>query len=135
MRVVLDSNVLVSALARPQGRVAPLLRAAEGRRYRLVVSPTIVAEVARSLRDDFRWEETRVIRRLQRMTKKKEIVVPRLIPDVIKDDPDDNHILACAVEGKADVIVSGDRHLLRLKSYQGIPIVRPVDFRRMLGLA
>jgi predicted nucleic acid-binding protein len=42
--------------------------------------------------------------------------------------------LECAVEGKADVIVSGDHHLRDLKSYQGIPIVRPIDFLRTLGV-
>ena len=46
---------------------------------------------------------------------------------------DDNHIIACAVSGRADVIVSGDRDLLRLKAYEGIPIVRPMDFVRMVG--
>ena len=51
-----------------------------------------------------------------------------------QNDPDDNHILACAKSGRADVIVSGDkRHLLPLKEYEGMPIVRPVDFLRMLG--
>ena len=63
------------------------------------------------------------------------MIVPRFVLDVIQDDPDDNRILECAVEGKADVIVSGDRTLLRLKSYDGIPIVRPIDFLRTLGLA
>jgi predicted nucleic acid-binding protein len=58
-----------------------------------------------------------------------------MVIDVIADDPDDNRILECAVEGNADVIVSGDRALLRLNSYQGIPIVRPVDFLRTLGLS
>ena len=58
---------------------------------------------------------------------------PTTIPDVLPDDPDDNHIIACAVSGRADVIVSGDRDLLRLKAYEGIPIVRPMDFVRMVG--
>ena len=49
-------------------------------------------------------------------------------------NPPDNRILECAIAGHADVIVSGDRHLRKLKSYKGIPIVRPVDFRRTLGL-
>jgi predicted nucleic acid-binding protein len=68
------------------------------------------------------------------MARTGKVVVPRIALDVIHDDPDDNRILECAVAGHADVIVSGDRHLLRLKSYEGIPIVRPVDFLRALGL-
>lgn len=134
MRAVLDTNVLVSAFARPRGRVAPLWRAAQARRYRLLLSPAIVREVARVLREDFLWEESRIIRRLKQLSKKGEIVVPRMTVDILHDDPDDNRILECAVAGHADVIVSGDRHLVKLKSYQGIPIVRPVDFLRTLGI-
>ena len=134
MRAVLDTNVLVSAFARPRGRVALLWRAAQARRYRLLLSPVIVREVARVLREDFFWEESRIIRRLKQLSKKGEIVIPRMTIEVIHDDPADNHILECAVASHADVIVSGDRHLLRLKSYEGIPIVRPIDFRRTLGL-
>jgi len=45
----------------------------------------------------------------------------------------DNRILECAVAGHASLIVSGDRHLRKLKSYKGIGIVTPTDFRRILG--
>jgi hypothetical protein len=53
--------------------------------------------------------------------------------DYIKDDPTDNHILACAREGQADLIVSGDKHLRRIKVYEGIPIIRPIDFLHTLA--
>jgi len=49
-------------------------------------------------------------------------------------DPDDDHILACALEGAADLIVSNDRHLLDLRVWSGIPAVAAADFRRLLGL-
>lgn len=48
--------------------------------------------------------------------------------DAIKDDPTDNIFLACAVEGGADFIISGDRHLTNLKEFQGITIVNPATF-------
>lgn len=133
MRVVLDTNVLVSAFIRTRGRVTSLWQAARERRYRLVLSPVIISEVAETLRKDFHWEERRLVNRSKLMARTAEMVVPRLVIDVVQDDPDDNRILECAVEGKADLIVSGDRVLLRLKSYQSIPIVRPIDFLRILG--
>jgi uncharacterized protein len=136
VKVVLDTNVLLSAFTKPSGRLGALWKAAERRRFQLLISPVIVAEVAEKLREKFYWEESRILRQSKLMAKTgKRMVVPRLVLDVIPNDPDDNRILECAVEGKADVIVSGDRALLRLKSYDGIPIVRPIDFLRTLGLA
>jgi uncharacterized protein len=58
---------------------------------------------------------------------------PKIVPNVIKDDPTDNHILACAREGQADLIVSGDKHLRRIKVYKGISIIRPTDFLHTLA--
>jgi len=96
--------------------------------------PPFIHEVAHVLRDDFRWEERRIVGHAKLLTRTGEIIIPRVTLDVIGNDPDDNRILECAVEGKADVIVSGDHHLRDLKSYQGIPVVRPIDFLRTLGV-
>ena len=51
----------------------------------------------------------------------------------MKGDPDDNRIIKCAVDGKANLIVSGDRHLLGIKHYRGIGIIRPIDFLGTIG--
>ena len=134
MKAVLDTNVLLSAFTKPEGRVAPLWQAARRRRFQLFVSPALISEVAEKLRGKFAWEEPRIIRHSKLLARTGRIVVPRFVLDVIPADPDDNRVLECAVEGKADLIISGDRALLRLKSYNGIPIVRPIDFMRTLGL-
>ena len=49
---------------------------------------------------------------------------------VIEDDPNDNRILECALEAKADFIISGDHHLLELKEYQSIRIITPSDLMK-----
>jgi uncharacterized protein len=67
------------------------------------------------------------------LPKAAEIVIPKVSISAIADDEADNRILECAVAGKANLVVSGDQHLQRLKSFQGIGIVRPVDFLRILG--
>ena len=107
---------------------------AHKRRYRLLVSSAIIREVAHVLRDDFQWESTSYRPTLQIADPEGGLIVPRVTLDVVRNDPDDNRILECAVEGKANVIVSGDHHLRDLKSYQGIPVVRPIDFLRTLGV-
>jgi putative PIN family toxin of toxin-antitoxin system len=56
-----------------------------------------------------------------------KVVLPKVRLAVIADDPD-NRILECSLEGQADYIISGDKHLLNLKNYQGITIVTPGDF-------
>jgi predicted nucleic acid-binding protein len=60
------------------------------------------------------------------------LVPPASIGGVIQADPDDDHVLACALAAKADLIVSGDSHLLNLKRYQSIPIVSPAEALKRL---
>jgi uncharacterized protein len=57
-----------------------------------------------------------------------QLVRPRETLNAITDDPDDSRVLECAVAGNANLIVSGDRHLLKLSSYEGIAIVTPRQF-------
>jgi putative PIN family toxin of toxin-antitoxin system len=80
-----------------------------------MLSPTIIAELAITLRTKFGWEEAELQRTLRALVRKVEIVRPQAVVKVVPDDPDDDEIIACAVFGRADVIVSGDRHLLALK--------------------
>lgn len=105
------------------------------RQYHLVVSPFIVNEFMEKLRDKFGASEDERETIKKKLAKVAEIVQPEPenVPSAILGDPDDNHILACALAGKADLIVTGDRDLLRLKEYEGIPIIRPMDFLRTLG--
>lgn len=62
------------------------------------------------------------------------IAVPLDVPRVVADDPDDDHVLACALAARADLIVSGDKHLLGLgNAYQGIAIVTPAQAVQRIG--
>ncbi len=130
---MLDTNAYVSALNFPDSSLADLIEHAHRGMYRLIVSPFIVNEVADVLRR-FKWNEHDIRVRLKTITKSSEIVVPQTIPDVIKEDPPDNHILACALAGNANLIVSHDLDLLRLKKYGTIGIITPIDFLNTLGL-
>lgn len=130
LRAVLDTNVIISSLAFPQGSLGGIWKPHQDGKYVLLLSPFIVTEAGRKLREKFFWEEHRIQRTLRAIVRKAEVFQPRTVPQAVPNDPDDNHIIACALEGRADLIVSGDRHLLSLGQYEGTPIIRPADFLR-----
>jgi putative PIN family toxin of toxin-antitoxin system len=132
LRVVFYTNVYVSIFNWPDGLLAEIWRHARKGMYELFVSPHIINEVARVLREDFGWEEHRLRTRIKRLVRVGKIVTYTTLPDAIKEDPDDNHILACATAGNANLIVSRDLDLLRLKQYEGIGIMSPIDFLHIL---
>jgi len=120
-RVVLDTNVLVSAYAFGGGP-ALLMRAAITGEYVLITSPPLLAELARVLADKLAFESSRVDDVVRQVARIAEVVRPTQRLSVIADEPD-NRVLECALAGAADLIVSGDRHLLDLDSYEGVRIV------------
>ena len=93
LRVVLDSNVYVSAFTRRPGSPFYIWRAALDYRYVLLVSPAIVDELAGVLRTRFDWTDQEITRRLKVLTKVAEIVIPNLTINAISADDDDNRIL------------------------------------------
>ena len=133
IRATLDTNVYLSAFLFQDGTIADVWRFAEAGRYTVVISPFIVREFIEKLREKFKLSEAEREKIKRRVLRRAEIVQPKTVPNVITEDPDDDHILACAVAGEANIIVSGNKHLLRLKEYKDIPIVRPMDFLRTLG--
>lgn len=133
LRVVLDSDVYISAFLHSQGLPCLIWRRALARDYTLLVSPAIMTEVAGVLREKACWDDARLIRRLKLVAKVAEIIAPKISLQVVADDEPDNRILECAVAGKAHLVVSGDHHLTRLKVFQGIGIIRPIDLIRILG--
>jgi predicted nucleic acid-binding protein len=62
-------------------------------------------------------------------------VTPAATPRVVADDPDDDHVIAAAIAAQADLIVSGDRHLLTLGAHAGIPIVTPAQALAIIAAA
>ena len=134
LRVVLDTNVFIAAFTHPQGVPFRIWRNAFYRRYTLLVSPAIVNEVGTVLRLKFSWNERDIIDREKALVRVAELITPKTVLTAITEDESDNRILECAVAGRADLIVSGDNHLRRLKNFGGIGIIRPVDFHRTLGL-
>ena len=133
LRVVFDTNVLVSAFTHRRGISFQIWQKAIERRFELLLSPEIVTELAGVLRLKFSWGDERILPEVKFLVRTATLVVPKFTLQVIQADDDDNRILECAVAGNAGLIVSSDNHLRKLKSYQAIGIVTPLDFRRILG--
>lgn len=136
MKVVLDTNVLVSAIGW-EGPPARILRACRAGRFDLVTSPHLLEELTHVLT----YPKLRVIAEhaelpgiLKWLHAAEHLVYPKKTFAVITVDPPDNRVLEAAMEGHAEAIISGDEHLLRLKMFEGIPIVSPAAFRRKWGI-
>ena len=130
-KVVLDTNILVSLLLNPQGEISKILHWVAGGGINNYVSADILDEFSgvvsrKKICSRVPEEECKRFRSL--IEEISTIVTPRQRLDVIKDDPSDNMILECALEAKADYIVTGDQHLLRLRRYKNIKIMNPSDF-------
>lgn len=127
MRVVFDTNVLISAFVFPGGAPESAYRAALSGRITLVTSPPLLAELGRVLADKFGWEDAMVETAIGQVARIGTVVRPRATLSVIEQDPADDRVLEAAREGSADAIVSGDRHLLRLGSWESIRVVRVAE--------
>jgi putative PIN family toxin of toxin-antitoxin system len=126
VKVVLDSNVLVAALA-TRGACAELFaRVLAAHEYAL--DDNLQGEVVRVLRDKFRLPQERLARVVALLEGTAMRVVAPALDGPACRDTDDDRVLALAIAFPADVLVSGDEDLLALHPWRGIPIVRPRDF-------
>jgi len=137
MRVVLDTNIVVSALIWG-GVPYRLLQFGQTGEIEIITSPILVAELADVLCrthltayiEAQKLSATALVIQYQSFT---QSVSPQSVPKIILDDPDDDHVLACAVASHADLIVSGDKHLHSLGGqYNGIPIVKAGEAVRFI---
>jgi putative PIN family toxin of toxin-antitoxin system len=138
VRLVLDTNAAVSGLLW-HGNPGKLIDAAQACSVTLHTTAPLLAELHGVLgRQKFAKHlqacgltATQIFEGYAALA---TVVVAAIIPPVVIDDPDDDAVLACAVAAKADLVVSGDPHLLRLERYQGVPIVAPAEAVERLGL-
>jgi putative PIN family toxin of toxin-antitoxin system len=122
MRVVLDSNVYVSAFVLPGGAVSQLMAALLRGQAEPLISRPIMAEMLGVLGRKFAVDREQLARTALFLSGFAEQVVSRERLHVLSDEPD-NRILECAVTGHARWIVTGDRQMLKLGRYEGVQIV------------
>lgn len=131
-KVVVDTNVFVSGLTftgKPR-EVLDLVWRGDIEAY---ISSFILGELEEILKKDFHWNKDQIVYTIEKIKKKTILVLPKNKVSVIKEKDSDNRILECAIEGKVQCIISGDKkHLLPLKEYQGIKILSPAEFLKIL---
>ena len=132
MRIVLDTNVFISAIFF-DGIPGRILTAVQEDKFELVTSLECIYELHRIL---IEFKDKIGLDLIEFWTKfaisNSLVVLPQVGFSEVKDDPDDNKFLDAAVAGRASFIISGDKHLLKLKEFRTIRIVKPAEFAKEL---
>ena len=127
LKVVLDTNVIVSGLNFQKSKPAKILLMVASGEITNFISNYILNETKRVLANKFFWTREEVESAEVWLKTFSKSIEPKGHISIIADDPD-NRILECGVEGQADFIISGDHHLTDLENYQRIKIVDPATF-------
>jgi len=132
-KVVLDTNVIISALVFG-GPPKQILKQIIKGHIILYISDEIIKEVADVLKGKkFKYPLEIVREIINELISISKFIEPKRTINIIKKDPSDNIILECASELECNFIISGDYHLLELKKFEGIPIIKPSDFLTITG--
>ena len=129
-RIVVDTNILISA-SFWRGNPYKIIALGIERKVKIFSSREILEEYAASLRRDFKTPEKEINERINLLLGFVKIVEPKTTVSVVEDDPDDNKIIEAALDANARFIVTGDKHLLKIKKFKGIEIVTPKEFLEM----
>lgn len=128
MRIVLDTNVYIGAALQGELTEDILEEIVENPEITLVSSEGILLETEQKLQEKFHWSGDQSELFLDRIRKVAEIVEPKELVNIVKRDPEDNKILECALAGEADLIITADQDLIKLKTFKGIGIIHPKTF-------
>lgn len=129
MTLTFDTNVLLSATLWDNSVSQKLLFDLIRQNVKIYSSLRILEEYQLILKRDFDFSEDEIKTITQKVLGFVTLVVPSMKVEVVKDDPKDNHIIECALESKSQYIVSYDKHLLNLKEYKSIRMIKPEEAR------
>ena len=133
LKVVLDTNIWLSGIFW-RGNPYKIIKLAEQKKIEIFITNAILEELVDVLNKEIKFQKhmknlgydiEQLIGSILNITK---LTSPKERLNIIKQDPDDNRILECAVSSNADYIISGDKHLLSLKEFEGIEIIKAKNF-------
>jgi len=127
-----DTNILISVFVFPSGLVREIMENVFSKSLSIYISTPILEEYSRVLEQKFKWKKRDIMENIRFLAGVFNIIEPSKKVSVIKKDPADDRVIECALEAGADVIVSGDKHLLELKNYRGIRIIKPSELIKII---
>ena len=130
MKVVFDTNIFISAFVIPGGKAEAVYSHALRKDFTLYSSVAILTETAQKLKVKFGWQQDKITSLLKAIAKVAMVIKTQPHLHLLVDEPD-NRVLECAEAVGADLIVTGDKHLLFLKHFQNSNVVRLSDFLKM----
>ncbi len=131
IKVVLDTNIFISSTYW-MGDSHKIIQLALDKKIEVYTSIEILKELEKVLKRDFEEEDKFIERQIALILEYSKIVNPINKIVMVKDDPDDDKIIECAMESGVDYIISQDKHLLNLNGVLEIKILKPKDFLDMI---
>jgi len=127
MRIILDTNVFISGIFF-SGPPSQILKAWENQNLQIVLSKHILVEYQRVADElSLKYPQIDITPIIELVTIHGQFIDTEGIDISICEDPDDDKFIECAIAGKCNIIVSGDTHLLKLKEYKSVKIIKPRD--------
>lgn len=131
MNIVLDTNILISATLWEGSVAQKLLLYCIQENISLFSTTDIFIEYQKVLIRDFKYTEEEVNNILKKIISFTRLVIPKKKIFEVREDPDDNKIIECAIESQSTHIITYDKHLLRIQQYEEIQIITPEEFLRI----
>jgi putative PIN family toxin of toxin-antitoxin system len=131
-KVTVDTNILISFFVYPAGIVREIIGLAINKKISICISADIIAEYSRVLRIKFGWTENDIDANISLLKQMTQLVEPASTIKAVHADPTDDKVIECAVAAGAGAIISGDKHLLGLKKYKSIRIMKPAELLKEL---
>ncbi len=128
MKITIDTNFLISATQWDCSVSNKLLQKLIIKDVEIFTTKEILEEFANVLERDFLYGKEEIENILEKVFQFVTLVAPDIEVDIVKDDPDDNKIISCAIESHSEYILSYDKHILNIKEYNGIKMLTPEEF-------
>jgi len=131
LKIVFDTNIYISAFVIPGGNAEKAYLYAIDGDFELCTSVAILTELARKLDEKFGWEKQKIDQIVTSISNLATVFKTTPWIEVVSDDPD-NRILECAIKADANFLVTGDKHLLKLRNYGNFEIIKLSTFLTIL---